>query len=174
MTKNPDKRSSTRSTTCGGRCNDSVPISTRRSGAADRLPGWTVQGQPAHIIGIESVIPRASRARGRAADLPHVRNELGARTRSGWNRSDAAGHDVLERFRAVAEQRLDILRSRPKRVVGTVVDADRTGTVRDLIPFRVLDSFIHELDHAPRPRAAADMQSPSAQLTLGRCAASSE
>jgi len=119
-------------------------------------PGWTVQDNLAHIIGIESVILGLPEPAVALPDLPHVRNELGARTRSGWNRSDRCrGHDVLERFRAVAEQRLDILRSQTE-ASGRHLSWTPTGpgTVRDLIPFRVLDSFIPRARHAPRPRAA--------------------
>jgi hypothetical protein len=42
------------------------------------------------------------------------------------------------------------------------------GTVRDLIPFRVLDSWIHELDMRRAVGRPADMESAPARLALDR------
>lgn len=134
-------------------------------------PGWTVQDNLAHIIGIESVViglpePHVDLP----ADLPHVKNELG-RSNEVWIESFRGwtGAEVLHEFRVIATSRLNQLRS--------FTDTDWAapswtpvgdGQVRDLIPFRVLDSFVHELDMRRALDRPADFESPSAQLALSR------
>jgi uncharacterized protein (TIGR03083 family) len=133
-------------------------------------PGWSVQDNLAHILGIESVILGRSEPGVDLPDLPHVKNDLG-RSNEVWVESFRAlpGAEVLERFRETAALRLGMLRS------FTAADWAAPswtpvgeGTVADLIPFRVLDSFVHELDMRRALAEPADMESPSAQLALGR------
>jgi uncharacterized protein (TIGR03083 family) len=134
-------------------------------------PGWTVQDNLAHIIGIESVIiglpePRVDLA----ADLPHVKNELG-RSNEVWVESfrNQTGAAVLHEFRVIATSRLNQLRSFTETDwAAPSWTPVGDGQVRDLIPFRVLDSFVHELDMRRALRTPADFESPAAQLALGR------
>jgi uncharacterized protein (TIGR03083 family) len=134
-------------------------------------PGWTVQDNLAHIIGIESVIIGLPEP---TVDLPegldHVKNELG-RSNEVWVESlrGWTGAQVLHEFRVIATSRLNQLRS--------FTDTDWSapswtpvgdGQVRDLIPFRVLDSFVHELDMRRALGKPADFESPAAALTLDR------
>jgi len=111
-------------------------------------PGWTVQDNLAHIIGIESVLL------GRPApdhDLPpgltHVRNDLG-RTNEIWvdARRSRTGREVLAEFRAVAEARLAVLRDPAHDFGAESWTPVGPGTVRDLLPFRIFDSWCHEQD----------------------------
>ncbi|HEX4493389.1 MAG TPA: maleylpyruvate isomerase family mycothiol-dependent enzyme [Acidimicrobiia bacterium] len=134
-------------------------------------PGWTVQDNLAHIIGIESVIiglpePKVELPAG----LRHVKNELG-RSNEVWVESFRGwtGSEVLHEFRVIATSRLNQLRS--------YTDTDWAapswtpvgdGQVRDLIPFRVLDSFVHELDMRRALGTPADFEAPAAKLSLDR------
>ena len=134
-------------------------------------PGWTVKDNVAHIIGIESVIlGRPEPEVTLPPDLPHVKNELG-RSNEIWVESfrSLTGAQVLEAFRAVTALRLGQIQA--------FTEADWAadswtpvglGTVRDLMPFRVLDSWVHELDMRRAVGRPADMESPSAQVALGR------
>jgi uncharacterized protein (TIGR03083 family) len=134
-------------------------------------PGWTVQDNLAHILGIESVIlglpepvvdlPEA---------LPHVKNDLG-RSNEIWVESfrSLSGAEVLDRFRDVAALRLDALRALTEEEWSAPSwTPTGPGTVRDLIPFRVLDSWIHELDMRRAVGRPPNMESLSARLALGR------
>ncbi len=133
-------------------------------------PGWTVQDNLAHIVGIESVILGLPEPVVDLPDLPHVKNDLG-RSNEIWVESvrPLSGAEVLHEFRVIAASRLTRLRS--------LTEAEWSapswtpagpGAVRDLIPFRVLDSWIHELDMRRALERPANMESPSARLALGR------
>jgi uncharacterized protein (TIGR03083 family) len=137
---------------------------------ATDCPGWTVQDNLAHIIGIESIILGLPDPAVELADLPHVKNDLG-RSNEIWVESlrPWSGADVLHEFRVIAASRLTALRSQTEAEWSapswTPVGE---GAVRDLIPFRVLDSWMHELDMRRAVGRPADMESASAQLALGR------
>jgi uncharacterized protein (TIGR03083 family) len=133
-------------------------------------PGWSVQDNLAHILGIESVILGRPQPEIELPDLPHVKNDLG-HSNEIWVESfrSLSGAEVLERFREMAALRLGMLRA--------FTEADWSapswtpigeGTVRDLIPFRVLDSWIHELDMRRAVGRPANMESPSARLAIDR------
>jgi uncharacterized protein (TIGR03083 family) len=133
-------------------------------------PGWSVHDNLAHILGIESVILGRPEPEVALGDVAHVKNDFG-RSNEIWVESfrSLSGRELLEQFGAVAEIRLGQLRA--------YTDADWSapawtpvgpGTVRELIPFRVLDSFVHELDMRRAVGKPADMESPSATLALAR------
>jgi uncharacterized protein (TIGR03083 family) len=134
-------------------------------------PGWTVQDNLAHIAGIESVIlglPTPDVAL--ADDLAHVKNDLG-RSNEIWVESfrSLSGVELLDRFREIAAVRLGALRALTEEEWSapswTPVGP---GTVRDMVPFRVLDSWMHELDMRRVVGRPPDLESIPARLTLGR------
>ncbi|HEY5012376.1 MAG TPA: maleylpyruvate isomerase family mycothiol-dependent enzyme [Acidimicrobiia bacterium] len=133
-------------------------------------PGWTVQDNLSHIIGIESIILGLPDPAVDLGDLPHVKNDLG-RSNEIWVESlrPWSGAAVLHEFRVIAASRLSALRSHTEAEWSapswTPVGE---GAVRDLIPFRVLDSWVHELDMRRAVGRPADMESVSARLALGR------
>jgi uncharacterized protein (TIGR03083 family) len=137
---------------------------------ATDCPGWSVQDNLAHILGIESVILGRPAPAIELPELAHVKNDLG-HSNEIWVESfrSLSGAEVLERFHEMATLRLDMIRS--------FTEADWSapswtpvgeGTVRDLIPFRVLDSWIHELDMRRAVGRPANMESPSARVALDR------
>jgi len=134
-------------------------------------PGWTVQDNLAHIVGIESVITGlAEPVVDLPADLPHVKNDFG-RSNEIWVESFRArtGSEVLHEFRVIATARLNELRGYTEADwIEPAWTPVGEGQVRDLIPFRVLDSFVHELDMRRALGKPANMESPSAALALGR------
>jgi uncharacterized protein (TIGR03083 family) len=133
-------------------------------------PGWTVQDNLAHILGIESVILGRPEPAVDLPELPHVKNDFG-RSNEIWVESfrSLTGAEVLDRFREVADVRLAALRSQTDAEWSAPAwTPTGPGTVRDLIPFRVLDSWIHELDMRRALGRSPDMESLPAQLALGR------
>jgi len=111
-------------------------------------PGWSVQDNVAHLIGIESTILGIPTPEVDLGDAPHVRNDLG-RMNEQWveHYRSFAGADVLAELRSIADRRLTELRA----LDAEGFDADAwtpvgPGKVRDLVPFRVYDTWAHEQD----------------------------
>ena len=113
------------------------------------LPGWSVQDNVTHLTDIELMIQGRPRPDHLVPEgLEHVKNEPGSRNevfvdaRRAWS-----GSNALNEFNEVTRTRIAQLRSY------STADFDAEswtpmgpGTVRDLLPFRMFDSWVHEQD----------------------------
>ena len=111
-------------------------------------PGWSVQDQLAHVSGTEAMILGRS-ADHQAPSGGHVRNPLGERNEIEVDfRRTWSPHRVLEEFRAVTAERLAGLRALDDDgfAAPSWTPAGRTGTVADLLGFRLYDGWVHEQD----------------------------
>jgi uncharacterized protein (TIGR03083 family) len=115
--------------------------------APTECPGWSVQDNLAHIIGIESVILGRPEPGAVPADGDHIKNDVG-RSNEVWVEAfrDRPGAEVLETFRAVTDERLTMLRAPDMDFDAETWTPVGPGAVRDLLPFRVFDSWVHEQD----------------------------
>lgn len=133
-------------------------------------PGWTVQDNLAHIVGIESIIIGLPEPTVSLPDLPHVKNGLG-RSNEIWVESfrPLTGAEVLHEFRVITTSRLTQLRSQTAAEwAAPSWTPVGEGQVRDLIPFRVLDSVLHDLDMRRAVGVPGDFDAPGARLAIGR------
>ncbi len=132
-------------------------------------PGWTVADTLAHIIGIEATILGRPTPDHEPAGGPHIKNDVGAGNEIwvDWYRQRTAA-EVLTDFRVVTRERLAHL-----RVQGYDFGAESwtpvgPGTVRDLLPFRIFDSWIHEQDMRRGLGRPGDADTEPAALSLDR------
>jgi uncharacterized protein (TIGR03083 family) len=144
-------------------------LSEREWMTETECPGWTVQDNFAHIIGIEATILGRPTPEHEPAGGPHVKNDLGASNEVwvDWYRHRSSA-EVLADFRVVTGERIAVL-----RVPGYDFGSESwtpigPGTVRDLIPFRIFDSWIHEQDVRRALGRPGDVDSPAASLSLDR------
>jgi uncharacterized protein (TIGR03083 family) len=154
-------------------------IETFASGLSDaewaaptECPGWSVQDNVAHIIGIESMILGRPAPDREIGDLPHIKNHIG-RSNELWvdARRDRSGADVLDEFREVTAARLAQLRALDD--AGFAAESwtpAGPGTVRDLIPFRIFDSWVHEQDMRRALGRPGHLDGPVARLAFERVA----
>jgi uncharacterized protein (TIGR03083 family) len=113
------------------------------------VPGWTVQDNMTHLTDLEAMIlGRPAPDHTVPEGLAHVKNDPGARNerfvdaRRAWT-----GVDALAEFIEVTHAR--ILQLRSYSVEDFAADSWTPmgpGTVHDLLPFRVFDSWVHEQD----------------------------
>jgi uncharacterized protein (TIGR03083 family) len=140
--------------------------------APTECPGWSVQDNVAHIIGIESTILGRSAPDREIGDLPHIKNDIG-RSNEMWvdARRGLSGAEVLDEFRDVTAARLGQLRALDD--AGFAAESwtpAGPGTVRDLIPFRIFDSWVHEQDMRRAIGRPGDLDGPVAELAFERVA----
>lgn len=139
--------------------------------APTECPGWDVQDNLAHIVGLESAIL------GRPApdiDLPegeHVRNDMG-RANELWVEAyrGRSGVEVLDEFRVVTAARLAALRAPDMDFGADAMTPIGPGTVRDLLGFRVFDSWVHEQDMRRAVGKPGGWDGDAARASLGRFA----
>jgi len=135
------------------------------------VPGWTVQDNLVHVTALEwRLLGRPEPDHPVPDDLAHVRNEVGRAnevfvdSRRSWS-----GAEALAEFEAVTGERLGALRR---------LDADGfgaeswtpvgPGTVRDLLPFRTFDSWVHEQDIRRAVGRPGDLDGPVADAAMER------
>jgi uncharacterized protein (TIGR03083 family) len=134
------------------------------------LPGWSVQDNVVHISGIESVVMGRPAPDHTPPDYEHVKNDAG-RINEIWvdSRRSWTGAEVLEEFREATGARLRQLRG----FTDADFDAESwtpagPGTVRDLLPFRIFDSWAHEQDIRRAIDQPCDFSSAVGELSFER------
>jgi uncharacterized protein (TIGR03083 family) len=136
------------------------------------LPGWSVQDNVVHISGIESAVMGRPAPDHDLPDYEHVKNEVGQRNEV-WvdSRRDWPGAKVLDEFREVTGTRLAQLRGFSESDFGAESWTPAgPGTVRDLLPFRIFDSWAHEQDIRRAIDQPCDFSSPAGELSFERVA----
>jgi uncharacterized protein (TIGR03083 family) len=146
--------------------------------AATPLPAWCVQAVVSHIIGTESFLAGIAPPEVDidVSGLDHVRNDVGALNER-WVRhlSGESGNSVLERFRAVTNNRRTALTSLPdddwNALTRTPVGPESYGR---FMRVRVFDCWMHEQDirvALQRPSSDDELDGPASQLSLDEIAA---
>jgi uncharacterized protein (TIGR03083 family) len=134
-------------------------------------PGWSVQDNLAHIIGIESVILGRPEPEVAPPGGEHVKNETG-RSNEVWVEAyrDRPGDAVLEEFRAVTGARLAALRAPDMDFGANSWTPIGPGEVRDLLGFRTFDSWMHEQDMRRAVGKPGGWDGEAARASLARMA----
>jgi len=139
------------------------------------LPGWTVQDNLVHIVALEWLaLGRPAPDHDLPDDLPHVKNDFGlANEVFVDSRRDWTGDEALAEFRSVTADRLAQLRTfGPDEFGAASFTPVGPGTVRDLLPFRVFDSWVHEQDMRRAVHRPGDLEGPVADAAFERVVAS--
>ncbi len=112
------------------------------------LPGWSVKDVVSHVIGVESFMLGRPLPDHTPPDAPHVRNEMGRFNEVTVDfRRSMEGEEVLQEFRDVTAERLDVLRSWGEEDF----DAESwtpigPGKARDVLSTRLMDCWLHQQD----------------------------
>ena len=134
-------------------------------------PGWSVQDNLTHITAFEwRLLGRTEPEHTVAGDLPHVKNDIGKSnevfvdSRRSWT-----GEAALTEFDEVTAARLTQLRgAAPEYFAEETWTPAGPGQVRDLLPFRVFDSWVHEQDMRRAVGRPGDLDTPVAAAALER------
>jgi uncharacterized protein (TIGR03083 family) len=135
------------------------------------VPGWTVQDNLVHITGIEArLLGHPDPDHSLPADLPHVKNDFGRSNEIFVDsRRSMSGAEAFEEFRQITGERLAVMHGyRDVDFATETWTPVGPGTVRDLLPFRIFDSWVHEQDMRRAVGRPGDLDSPVATLALER------
>jgi uncharacterized protein (TIGR03083 family) len=135
------------------------------------VPGWSVQDNLTHISGMEAgLLGREIEGHVISDDLPHVKNDVGRRNEEVVDaRRHLPGAECLAEFRDVTGERIAQLRSYQADDFGAESWTPiGPGTVRDLLPFRVFDSWVHEQDMRRAVGKPGDLDTAPAASSLDR------
>ncbi len=146
-------------------------LSEEEWNAPTEVPGWTVQDNLVHIMALEWIgLGRPAPDHEVPDGLAHVKNDFG-RINEVFvdSRRGRRGEEALAEFRAVTADRVAQLRAfGPDEFGAASFTPVGPGTVRDLLPFRVFDSWVHEQDMRRAAGRAGDLVGPVADAAVER------
>jgi uncharacterized protein (TIGR03083 family) len=128
-----------------------------------------VQDNLVHLTAIEAMSLGRPWTGHEAPEAAYVKNPIGQSNEHAVDsRRSWRGADALSEFHVVTRERIDGLRALDDDGFG----ADSwtpagPGTVRDLLPFRIFDSWVHEQDMRRAVDRPGDLVSRAAELTMG-------
>lgn len=135
------------------------------------VPGWSVQDNLAHITALEwRLLGRPDPEHEVSGDRPHVKNDFGRSNEIFVDsRRVRSGQEVLSEFEEVTAARLEALRALSPDGFGAESWTPMgPGTVRDLLPFRVFDAWVHEQDMREAVGSPGDLHGPVAEAANAR------
>jgi uncharacterized protein (TIGR03083 family) len=135
------------------------------------VPGWSVQDNLTHVTALEwRLLGRPEPEHAVAGDLPHIKNDFG-RSNEVFvdSRRTLTGQQALDEFVEVTGARLAQLRSfGPDDFGADSFTPVGPGTVRDLLPFRIFDSWVHEQDMRRAAGVPGHLDGPVADASFER------
>lgn len=149
------------------------------------LPGWAVKDNLSHMVGTESMLSGAQAPTADVSHLTHMKNDI-ATANERWIESmrPLPGAEVLDRFRAVTEERLAALDAMTQADFDAPswTPAGPDETYGRFMRIRHYDCFLHEhdmrdalglpdRDDAEQLRFAVDEVMPGLGFIVGRKAA---
>lgn len=137
---------------------------------ATDCPGWTVQDNLSHLVGIERVLNGLPATSHRAPASPHVKNPIGeANENEIDSRRGMSGAEVLAEWNEIAAARLNTLRTADEEYFAqAAMTPTGPGTVADFLHIRVLDCWVHEQDMRRAVGKPGHLSGPAAEHTIDR------
>lgn len=134
------------------------------------LPGWTVQDNLSHLIGIERRLEGMSSTDHRAEPRDYVRNPIGELNEHEVDaRRGLTGAEVLAEWNEVAARRIATLRSADDAYFAVeAMTPTGPGTIADFLHIRVLDCWVHEQDMRRAAGKPGHLSGPAAEHTIDR------
>jgi uncharacterized protein (TIGR03083 family) len=137
---------------------------------ATDCPGWSVQDNLSHLIGIERMLEGSPPTTHKAAPAQHVKNPIGEANENEIDlRRLLRGADVLTEWKEISTQRMATLRSADDAYFDApAMTPTGPGTIGDFLSIRVLDSWVHEQDIRRAVGKPGNLGGPAAEHTVDR------
>lgn len=134
------------------------------------LPGWTVQDNYSHLIGIERMLEGLPPTSHRSPEFDHVRNPIGAANENEVDsRRHLPGAEVAAEWNEIVTVRMATLRSADESYFAReTMTPTGPGTIADFLHVRVLDCWMHEQDVRLALSLPGHQSGPAAELTIDR------
>ncbi len=134
------------------------------------LPGWTVQDNLSHIIGIERMMQGDPTPDNQPARTDHIANPVGEMNEH-WveHYRHLTGAELLEVFRHVRDRRIDELSALPPAAFDEVGPTPvGQAPFRTFVAVRIMDSWVHEQDMRRALGRPGHLRGPAADLSVER------
>lgn len=134
------------------------------------LPGWSVQDNYSHLIGIERMLQGLPGTTHRSPEVDHVKNAIGAANENEVDaRRSMTGAEVLAEWKELTALRMSTLRGADEGYFAReMMNPTGPGTLADFLHVRVLDCWMHEQDVRRVLDLPGHGSGPAAELTIDR------
>jgi uncharacterized protein (TIGR03083 family) len=133
-------------------------------------PGWSIQDNLSHLIGIERMLEGLPPTTHKAAPAAHVKNPIGESNENEIDsRRHRSGTEVLAEWKDISTQRMVTLRNADDAYFDApAMTPTGPGTLADFLSIRVLDSWVHEQDMRRAVGKPGNLGGPAAEHTVDR------
>jgi uncharacterized protein (TIGR03083 family) len=140
--------------------------------AATDLPGWSVQDNLSHLIGIERMMQGLAATEHRAPATDYVRNRIGEMNENEVDaRRSSGGADVLSEWNDLIAIRSQTLRAADDAYFAqAAMTPTGPGTLADFLEIRILDCWLHEQDMRRATGHTGNLSGAAAEHTVDRLA----
>ena len=137
---------------------------------ATDCPGWSVQDNLSHLIGIERMLEGLPPTTHKAAPAAHVKNPIGESNENEIDsRRHLSGAEVLAEWKDISTKRMITLRGADDPYFDApAMTPTGPGTLGDFLSIRVLDSWVHEQDMRRAVGKPGNLGGPAAEHTVDR------
>ena len=134
------------------------------------LPGWSVQDNLSHLVGIERIMHGLPGTPHHAGTRDWVKNPIGEANENEIDvRRPLRGRDVLQEWNEIAAARIAGLRAADDAYFDApAMTPTGPGTAADFLHIRVLDCWVHEQDMRRAVGRPGHLYGPAAEHTIDR------
>ena len=135
-----------------------------------QLPGWSVQDNLSHLVGIERTLEHLPGTTHKAEGFDYIKNPIGAANENEVDvRRSLSGAEVLAEWNDIVAIRLNTLRTADDAYFAQEsFTPTGPGTIADFLHIRVLDCWLHEQDMRRVLNLPGHQSGPSAEHTIDR------
>ena len=147
-----------------------APLTEAEWKTATDLPGWSVQDNLSHLIGIERMMQGLAATEHRAAATDYIRNPIGEMNENEVDaRRVSPGADVLSEWNDLIAIRSQTLRAGDDAYFAQpAMTPTGPGTLADFLEIRILDCWLHEQDMRRASGHAGNLSGAAAEHTVDR------
>lgn len=137
---------------------------------ATDCPGWTVQDNISHLIGIERMLLGKPATQHRAPKFDYIKNPIGEHNEHEIDaRRPLSGTEVFKEWKVVVEERANQLRQADAEYFAQpMMMPTGPGTLGDFLDIRILDIWIHDQDIRRALHLSGNHGGPCAEHTIDR------
>ena len=147
-----------------------APLTEPQWKTATDCPGWSVQDNISHLVGIENMLLGKPPTTHKSPKYDYIKNPIGEHNEHEIDaRRSLAGSEVFTEWKATAAERANQLRTADAEYFAKpMMMPTGPGTLGDFLDIRILDLWIHDQDIRRALNIAGNHGGPCAEHTIDR------
>jgi len=147
-----------------------APLTEQQWKAATDCPGWSVQDNISHLVGIENMLLGKTPTTHKSPKYDYIKNPIGEHNEHEIDvRRSLTGSQVFAEWKATATERVHQLQTADAEYFAKpMMMPTGPGTLGDFLDIRILDLWIHDQDIRRALNLSGNHGGPCAEHTIDR------